>query len=169
MNEILIGIIGSLAATIIAVSSVYIWNNLIIPYFQKKYYSGVIVEGIWKGKVELDYVDENLINDQSILAREYKLELKQNGNVISGEFQIINKTKNQEFTRESNYLINGVIYNSFLLLNYRSKTKSSGALGSLLLRIHLDGLVMDGSGLFTAIEILRVDHVGEIKLLKKLN
>jgi len=136
-TALLIGIISSLAATAMFIFLSKVFENIFLPWYADKIYSGIRIDGHWESK-ELKCKDQMVpIDDNPLMI----LDLKQKGEKINGIFILKCKGNIEES------ILEGKIKDMYFLGTAVPKSKRSTDGISLLLHVSNEesSLVMIGA------------------------
>lgn len=121
--SIFIGVLtGVLSAILIAFSN-NIYKSIVLPWFQSKVYQGVLIEGHWKGYMQINSVKWDM-----------SLSIKQKGNRVSG-ILLAKSTDPNAKKKETDMSFEGNIYDGYLIITCTSTDPHDISFGSMILKI----------------------------------
>ncbi|QJR30028.1 hypothetical protein [Limnobacter profundi] len=131
-ETVTLGIVSSLIATFVFLGLGWVLKKVVLPWFEDKIYRGVRVDGRWK----------LYFNNQKNSKFFGMLELKQNGDRVSGSFTYENTDRTEVMT----YRLVGAVANSYVNISLAPTARRSIDTGSLVARIYEEsGLQMTGT------------------------
>ncbi len=136
-TALMIGILGSLVATAMFIFLSKVFENIFLPWYADKIYSGIRIDGHWESK-EFKCKDKMVpINDSPLMT----LNLRQKGEKINGVFTLKCKENMEE------YILEGRIKDMYFLATAVPKSKRSTDGISLLVHVSNEesNLVMIGA------------------------
>lgn len=122
-------------------------NKIVFPKIEKILYQGVDLSGEWFCK---GYDNDHEEGENNF---ELNMNLKQSGFHLTGDITLKSKfiIKNKEKDMYSYFIIDsGTVKESFVLLNYKAKSKKKTTIGTALLNIKENGNKLKGLSLYIA-------------------
>jgi hypothetical protein len=135
-GQLIIGLVSGLLSSFVAWLFYRFANDSVIPWYQRRFYRGLIVQGAWQGER----------NDGGHLYG-FHFDLAQSGHEVTGIFNA-NNTKPDGTKTNKNYLLSGEIANNSVLLNYAPSDQSSYGSGSFLFQVFDAGRTLKGGMLY---------------------
>ncbi|MGH1363289.1 MAG: hypothetical protein ACRBF0_07015 [Calditrichia bacterium] len=161
INELVIGIIGGLIASLIVGTTLLLYKKIIFPKIEEIMYKGGIdFSGEWEYSIE----DKDIKGNKAV--RDFSLNLEQHGFRISGNF-IINNKFDDGSKILSVYNVTGIVANNFITAHYLPKSRKRNGAGTLLLEIGKGGKELLGINTGVSVETGKVKIRDNFILLRK--
>lgn len=121
--SILIGVLTGVISAILIAFFNNIYKSLILPWFQKEVYQGVLLEGKWCGSMKIGSVEWAMT-----------LTIKQRGNKVAGSLTAKSSDPNAK-KKETDMFFDGSIYDGYLIISCTSKDPHDISFGAMILKI----------------------------------
>lgn len=135
-GQLVIGLVSGLLSSFVAWVFYRLANDSVIPWYQRRFYRGLIVQGAWQGER----------NDNGDIYG-FNFQLTQSGHKLTGMFNA-NNTRADGTKTNKNYLLSGEIANNTLILTYVPSDQRSYGSGSFLFQVFDAGRTLKGGMLY---------------------
>lgn len=121
--SIIIGVLTGVVSAILIALFNNIYHSIILPWFQSKVYRGVLLQGKWKGHMEINPVKWDM-----------SLVIEQKGNKVRGTL-VAKSDDPKAKKKETDMYFNGEIYEGYLIINCTAKDPHDISFGAMILKI----------------------------------
>lgn len=118
-----IGVLTGVISSVLVALFNNIYNSIILPWFQRKVYRGVLLEGLWRGYMQIDTIKWDMV-----------LTIRQKGNKVSGDLRAKSEDPKAK-KKETDMNFEGNIYDGYLIINCTSKDPHDISFGAMILKI----------------------------------
>jgi hypothetical protein len=138
-SSIILGVISGVLTTSLVYLVVNIFNKIIIPWYKGIMYNGLDISGSWK----------EIHNYKNVMIQESTINVKQKAHQIKGEIILVKKglddDDDEELLEAKVFKFQGEFYDGFLNVSCWNKNKKQIGLHNYLLKVSLDGGMLNGS------------------------
>lgn len=154
-GQIIVGLASGLLSSLIVFLSATFVNDSIVPWFQRRFYRGLSVSGIWRG-------------DRKDGDRNYgfAIEIRQSGYALSGTFNAVNTNADGTQTNKL-YGVVGTIVNNCVFLNYEPMSSRIYGGGSFVFQIYSAGRELRGGMLYMRTKSSEIKAVDDLVLTRR--
>jgi hypothetical protein len=140
---IIIGVFTGVFTSVIIWLANRVFYQVILPWYQSKVYKGVLLEGRWNGRMQINNITWSLT-----------LVVKQSGNILNGNFTAISNDTNAK-KKETYMRFDGTIINGYVILTCTSSDPREISFGAMILRIR--NKCLKGKQIFRDLSESKVD------------
>ncbi|WP_162710408.1 hypothetical protein [Rhizobium leguminosarum] len=149
-GQIVVGLASGILSSLSIWMFVRFSNDTLLPWLQRRFYKGLLVNGTW-------------IGERPDRGRTYGfiLDIVQDGYNLRGTF-VANNTHEDGKKTSKTYAIRGNIYNNYIILTYEPVSSRSYGSGTFVFQLYTAGRVLKGGMLYmrtTSGEIQAVDDL----------
>lgn len=152
INSILLGAVGGLLSTFLGWLFYRFSNDTLVPWYQRRLYRGILVDGAWKGER----------SDGGTLYG-FNIHLKQNGHEIKGTFAAANKREDGTNTTKT-FELDGEIADDCVLLRYKPSDHHTYGSGAFLFQVFDAGRALKGGMIYFGTRVRQIGSVHDLHL-----